>query len=147
MGLASARPARSVRKGARCWRMRRASSVLGGLAEPAEPGRWAGDDSSPPGAASTCLPPPSPATAAVVAAAACRSSSFDKEPPTQRPFRFLRKNWRSSHQTRNYTLWCVQYLRDQLQEVPSKLCVSPWQQDTQQKTERPKTFTAPPPLT
>lgn len=37
------------------------------------------------------LPPPSPAAAAVVAAAACRSSSFDKEPPTLRLFRFLRK--------------------------------------------------------
>lgn len=37
------------------------------------------------------LPPPSPAAAAVVAAAACRSSSFDKEPPTLRFFRFLRK--------------------------------------------------------
>lgn len=51
------------------------------------------------------LPPPSPAAAAVVAAAAaCRSSSFDKEPPTLRLFRFLRKPQRSSHQTRNHSM-------------------------------------------
>lgn len=106
--LALAREAGSVRKGVLLWvaGTSQLGSGGGGLVWPGRARPLGRPRLLPSGRGlHLSLPPPSPAAAAVVAAAACRSSSFDKEPPTLRFFRFLRKQWRSSHQTRNHTLW------------------------------------------